>query len=49
MSYRLTSENLGKQCVFVILDEGGKVCRTKRGLGPGISHTLIGRLVALIS
>jgi len=48
MSYRLTGENLGKLCVFVMLDEGGKVCRTERGLGSGVSH-ILGRLVALIS
>ena len=30
-----------------MLDQGGKACRTEKGLGSGISHTL-GRLVTLI-
>jgi len=48
MLARLTDENLGKGCVFVMLDKGGEVCRAERGLGSGISHTLR-KLVGLIS
>ena len=44
----LTDEDLRKQCVFVLLDKGGEVCRAERGLGSGISYTL-GKPATLMS